>query len=375
MATISLLSLGLGGCKKEAANPAAEAPPATPQIVQTGEGNTVTVKAAERFPLVQASLRDVVSKLNVTGTVSPDISRELPVLSLANGRVVALHVRLGDTVRKGQLIMEVQSPDVATAFNGYLKAVNDQHLTAVVLERDKLLYDKGAIAQSQLEIAQNGDDDAKADLKAAEQQLRILGVDRRNPSDTVKVYAPTSGVVISQSTTAAGAAGISYTGANGSLIIADLSHVWVVCDVYENNLADVRLGEHADIRLNAYPDKVYSGTISDIGAVLDPTIRTAKVRIQVNNPNEMMRLGMFATATLMGAHAAPVVVVPAAAVLHLHDREFVFVPAGAGGTFRRVEIKSTTTPTGNSEQVQSGLMAGQSVVANALDLENTADQE
>jgi cobalt-zinc-cadmium efflux system membrane fusion protein len=369
------MMLGFAGCKKEAQDKAAEAPPATPQVIQSGVGDTVTVKALERFALTQSVLRQVVDKLNVTGAVSPDVSRELPVLSLANGRVVALLVRLGDTVKKGQLIMEVQSPDVSTAFNGYLKAVNDQHLTAVTLERDKLLYDKGAIAKSQLEIAQTGDDDAKADLKAAEQQLRILGVDKNNPSDTVKVYAPTSGVVISQNTTAAGAAGITYAGPAGSLLIADLSHVWVVCDVYENDLAQVHLGQHGDIRLNAYPDKVYSGVVSDIGAVLDPTIRTAKVRFQVQNPGDQMRLGMFATATISGSRAQSEVAVPADAVLHLHDREYVFVPTGTAGTFRRVEIKGGAMLPGNFEEVKSGLTAGQQVVANALDLQNTADNE
>jgi cobalt-zinc-cadmium efflux system membrane fusion protein len=362
-------------CKKESQDKAAEAPPATPQVVQSGIGETVTVKAPERFALTQAVSRPVVDKLNVTGTVSPDVSRELPVLSLANGRVIALHVRLGDTVKKGELIMEVQSPDVSTAFNGYLKAVNDEHLTAVVLERDKLLFDKGAIAKSQLDIAQNGEDDAKADLRATEQQLRILGVDKNNPSDTVKVYAPTSGIVISQSTTAGGAAGITYAGAGGSLLIADLTHIWVVCDVYENDLAQVHLGQHGDIRLNAYPDKAYTGVVSDIGAVLDPTIRTAKVRFQVQNPGEQMRLGMFATATILGSRAQNEIAVPANAVLHLHDREYVFVPTGAAGTFRRVEIKGGATLPGNLEEVKSGLSAGQEVVANALDLQNTADNE
>jgi cobalt-zinc-cadmium efflux system membrane fusion protein len=157
-------------------------------------------------------MRSVVGAINVTGTVSPDVSREIPVLSLANGRVVALHVGLGNTVHKGELVMEVQSPDVSTAFDAYLKAVNDERLTKVTLDRDTLLYNKGAISQGQLQAAQNADDDAKTDLTATEQQLRILGVDRNHPSENVRIYAPASGVIISQNVTAAGAAGITYAG-------------------------------------------------------------------------------------------------------------------------------------------------------------------
>jgi len=371
-----LILFGLSGCKSGGApNPAAEAPVAQPEVVNVGGNDMVHVERSERFALVSASSRPVVSTLDVTGSVSPDVSREIPVLSLANGRVVALHVGLGDTVHQGQLVMEVQSPDVTTAFDAYLKMVNDEHLTAVTLDRDKLLYDKGAIPQTQLQTAQDGEDDARADLIASEQQLKILGVDKNHPGDSVKIYAPASGVIISQNVAAAGAAGITYAGSTGSLTIADLSHIWVVCDVYENDLATVHLGQHADIHLNAFPGKLFSGTVSDIGAVLDPSIRTAKVRFQVQNPGNLLRLGMFATATLLGSHPSDEVALPATAVLQLHDRSYVFVPTGQAGSFRRVQIKIGKTLDANTVEVLSGVSAGQQVVENALDLQNTADQE
>jgi membrane fusion protein, heavy metal efflux system len=375
LATTGLIaSLCLAGCKKDTPNPASEAP-GSPQVVETAGSNTVAVKNPARFPLVSSVGEPVVGTLEVTGSVNPDVSREIPVLSLANGRVVALHVGLGDYVHKGQLVMEVQSPDVTTAFDAYLKAVNDEHLTLVTLDRDKLLYDKGAIPKSQLEAAQDGDDDARADLVAAQQQLKIFGVDKDHPGDTVKVYAPASGVIISQNVTNAAAAGITYTGSTGSLTIADLSHVWIVVDVYENDLKNVHLGQHADIRLNAYPGKTFPGTISDIGAQLDPSLRTAKVRIQVPNPNNELRLGMFATGTLKASKAEQETVVPSGAILQLHDRSYVFVPADNNGTFRRVQVQTGKTLDGNMVEIQSGLAIGQQVVANALSLQNTADQE
>ena len=372
-APLLLFALSITGCKHEAAPASAEAPPAA-QVEELGGSNLVHVDAAGRFSLIQASTQAIRSKLQVTGSVNPDVSREIPVLSLANGRVVALHVGLGDTVRKGQLVMEVQSPDVSTAFNGYLKAVNDEHLASVTLNRDNLLLDKGAIPKSQQEAAQDGEDNAKADLTAAEQQLKILGVDRNHPSENVRIYAPTSGVVTAQNVTAAGAAGITYAGAAGSLTIADLSHVWIICDVYENDLANVHMGQHADITLNAFPGKTFSGTISDIGAQLDPSLRTAKVRIQVENPQHLLRIGMFATATLEGARAEQRTVIPATAVLQLHDRSYVFQPAG-NGSFKRVLVKTGDTLPGNVLEITAGLQPGDQVVNNALDLENTVDQQ
>jgi cobalt-zinc-cadmium efflux system membrane fusion protein len=126
-----LLALTLSGCKHDAAPASAGAPPSSVQVEEIGGSNLVHADGTSRFSLVPTASREVRSTLQVTGSVNPDVSREIPVLSLANGRVIALHVGLGDYVHKGQLVMEVQSPDVSTAFNAYLKAVNDEHLPAV----------------------------------------------------------------------------------------------------------------------------------------------------------------------------------------------------------------------------------------------------
>jgi cobalt-zinc-cadmium efflux system membrane fusion protein len=364
------------GCRSgdEADRQAKETPPSTPAVVAVGEAARIHVDQPDQFPLVTAQARPLFSLLNVTGQVQPDVSREIPVLSLANGRVTALHVGLGDFVHKGQLVMEVQSPDVTTAFNAYLKAVADEQLANTTLTRDKLLFDKGAISKGQLEVAQDGETDGQADLRAAEEQLRILGVDKAHPGDTVKVYAPVTGTIVAQNTTASGAAGLNVAGVGGSLTIADLSHVWVVCDVYENDLSKVHLGEETEIRLNAYPNMVRKGTISDIGAILDPSIRTAKVRIQVPNPDHLMRIGMFATATFHSPKPTPSVVIPATAVLHLQDRDWVFVPSGTRGDFRRVPVVSGENQPDNTVAITNGLREGEQVVANALQLQETTEQ-
>jgi cobalt-zinc-cadmium efflux system membrane fusion protein len=362
----------LAGCSSKPGDPKSEAPP--PAVVQADtDVNLIQVSHPERFNVVAASNYEAVSTLQVTGTVNPDISRTIPVISIASGRVLEVHARIGDYVKKGQLLMDVQSTDVSGAFNLYLKAVNDERLAKVQLDRAKILNEKGAIPNSQLEVAQNAEDDAKAALTASEDQLRVLGVDKDHPAATVKVYAPASGFIIAQNVTNAGAAGITYAGSSNAFTIADLSHVWIICDVYENDLARVHLGQKADIRLTAYPDKVLTGVISDIGAVLDPQIRTAKVRIQMENPGTMMRVGMFATATIHSKTTEVHAQVPATAVLHLHDRDWVYTPVG-GNRFRRVPVQGGMMLPGNMQAILSGLSAGQQVISNALALQNTADQ-
>lgn len=371
-ATVLLFAFGCRS-KDSVGREAQEAPPSTPSVIPVGQPDLVHVDNPGLFSLTTVQPKLAFSTLSVTGQVQPDVSREVPVLSIANGRVTALHVGLGDTVRKGQLVMEVQSPDVTTAFNTYLKAVADEQLANTTFTRDKLLFDKGAIAKSQLEVAQNGETDALADLHGAEQELRILGVDKDHPGDTVKVYAPISGIVVAQNTTTAGAAGLNVAGVGGSLTIADLSHVWVICDVYENDLPQVHLGEQADIHLNAFPSIVHEGTISDIGAILDPSIRTAKVRIKVSNPDNLLRIGMFATATFHGSRPQTVMVVPSTAILHLHDRQFVYVPASGEGNFRRVTVQTGQTFPGDVVAV-SDLSEGQRVVVQALELQEATGQ-
>lgn len=362
----------LAGCNGKPSDPKSEAPPAASVQADT-DVSLVRVDHPDQFTLVAATSYAATSTIQVTGTVNPDVSRTIPVISIASGRVVEVYARIGDYVKKGQLLMDVQSTDVSGAFGAYLKAVADEHLAQVQLDRAKILNEKGAIPNSQVEIAQNAEDDAKAALSAAEEQLRVLGVDKNHPAATVKVNAPASGYIIAQNVTNAAAAGVTYAGSANAFTIADLSHVWIICDVYENDLPMVHLGQKADIRLTAYPDRVLTGVISDIGAVLDPQIRTAKVRIQVDNPDTMMRVGMFATATIHGKTLQTHAQVPATAVLHLHDRDWVYVPAG-DNKFRRVSVRGGDILPGNMQEIIFGIDVGQQVVSNALALQNTADQ-
>lgn len=363
------VALTLLSCKKQESGSSA---PSQTQVATTGDMALVHVDKPDQFPLVVASPFDAAAKLDVTGTVFPDIAREVPVISLASGRVVDIKARLGDSVKKGQLLLKVQSPDSTNAFDTYLKAVSDERMNNKAYVRAKVLYEHGAISQGTLEQAEDAETDSLADLKAAEEQIDTLGIDKNHPSPIVPVYSPISGVVVQQNVTQAAAAGVTYSGSATAFTVADLSVVWIVCDVYENDLSKISLGQAAQIKTNAYPDKMFTGRISDIGPILDPSIRTAKVRLEVANPG-VLKVGMFTTATFESQHKDHYAQVPAPSVLHLHDREWVFVPAG-DNKFRRVEVKAGQM-VGDNQVILSGIQSGQQVVSNVLQLEATLEAQ
>ena len=357
------------GCGSKS-DPQAEAPPPL-KVESVQDQNVFQVERPERFQLTQVIAHAATSQLKVTGTVTPDVSRNVPVISIASGRVLEIRARLGDAVKKGQLLMRVQSADISAAFSDHRKAMADEQLARTQLDRSKLLYDKGAISLSDLQVAQDTEDKAKVDVENTTERLRVLGGSVDHPAAVVEIRAPVSGVITDQQvTTAAGVAGL---GSPNPFTISDLSRVWILCDVYENDLANVRLGEKADIRLNAYPDKVLTGIIGNIGPILDPNIRTAKVRIEVSNPG-LMRAGMFVTATFHGKQKETHAAVPATAILHLHDRDWVYVPLN-DKQFRRVEVTGGDMLPESMQEVLSGILPGQKVVANALEFQNTVETQ
>jgi membrane fusion protein, heavy metal efflux system len=366
-----LASLALTACEKKF-DPASGAA-AAPQVEEVSNAGVVTVEHPNEFSVVAAGKVEAPHKLSVTGSVFPDINQEIPVISLASGRVVDIRVTLDQSVSKGQLMMKVESPDATNAFDTYLKAMNDEVLANKAYVRAKDLYSHGAISQGMLEQVQDTEDDAKADLDAANRQLNTLGIDKNHPSDIVSVYAPISGVIVAQNVTNAAAAGVTYSGSATAFTIANLSHVWVICDVYENDLPLVQLGQEAKISLNAYPGKELTGRVSDIGPVLDPTIRTAKVRIEVTNPG-VLRLGMFVTATLAGRTNEAHATVPADAILHLHDQDWVYEPAG-GKQFRRIAVQTGNMLPGGNQEILSGIAPGQQVVRSVLQLESVLEAQ
>jgi len=365
---LALASLS-AGCGASKGDPKAEAPPAA-KVEQEQDVNVVKVDHPEQFPLFTATEHTDTTQLAATGVVAPDVARTVPVISIATGRVVEIKARLGDTVKKGQLLLRVQSADIAAAFSDYRKAMADGKLASAQLERAKLLYEKGAFSLNDYQTAEDVENKAQVDVETTAEHLRVLGSPLDHPSGIVEVYAPVSGVITDQQVT--NAAGVAGLGSPNPFTISDLSYVWILCDVYENDLANVHVGETAEIRMNAYPDKVLRGEIANIGPILDPNLRTAKVRIEVANPGTM-KIGMFVTATFHSEKKETHAAVPADSILHLHDRDWVYVPAGVK-TFRRVEVMAGETLPNKMQEIVSGVRAGQQVVSNALVLQNTAEQ-
>jgi membrane fusion protein, heavy metal efflux system len=355
---------------KVQADTKAEAPPPV-QVEDETDSSLFKVDNPQQFPLVSAGERDTAPELRTTGAVNADVSRNIPVISLASGRIVEIDARLGDSVTKGQLLLKIQSQDIAQAFSDYRQAVADEELAKAQLDRAKILLDKGAIAKKDEEVAEDAEIKAKVTTETAVEHLRVLGADMNHPSSIIEIHAPVSGVITDQEVTAA--AGVKTLDNSPNLFtISDLSKVWIICDVYENDMSFVHLNEYADIHLNAYPNVVLKGRIQNIAPTMDPNIRTAKVRLEVENPG-LLRFGMFVTATFHGMQKEMHATVPATAVLHMHDRDWVYAPSG-NNQFRRIEVTGGDMLPGGLQEIASGIKPGQQVISNALVLQSTVEQ-
>ena len=327
--------------------------------------NLFETDQADLFKTVAVTTREMPTTLTANGSVTPDVNRTIHVTSLGGGRVVDLKVKLGDAVKKGQTLLVISSPDLASAFSDYQKAQADERVAKKALDRAQLLFDRGAVAEKDLQVTQGTEDKALVDVQTAEQRVRVLGGDPAHPTPLIDLRAPVSGTIVEQNV--AGFEGVKSIDNSPNLFtIADLSQVWVVCDVFENGLGDAHLGDSAEIRLNAFPGRVFRGTVADISRVLDPNTRTAKVRIVLGNGDGALRPGMFAVATFRSRRLRPSLVVPSTAVMRLHDKDWIFRKEGSN-RFRRVEVQATGATSDGMQEVRDGVKADDQVVLNALD--------
>jgi cobalt-zinc-cadmium efflux system membrane fusion protein len=357
-------SLGCSGGKAE--------PPPTKLVETNSDPDVFTMQNAGQFPLTTAQVRKVTDEVHVNGVVTPDVNLSVPVVSLGSGRVVEIKAKLGDSVTKGQVLLLINSPDFSSAFSDYQKFKADESLADKQLARSQLLYDKGAISLADLETAQEAHAKAKVDLETAITHVKVLGGDVNNPSPLLPLRAPISGTIVDQQTT--GGTGVrSLDNQTALFTIADLSRVWVLCDVYQDMLSRVHIGDIADISIDGYPHDEFPGKVTNISEVLDPSSRTAKVRIEIPNPNHLMRAGMYVTAMFRAHNLVDRVVVPASAVVHLHDKDWVFVPIG-DSRFRRVAVQLGPQEKDGSQQVISGLKAGDQIVSNGLQFASAAEE-
>jgi len=346
------------GCSNE--TPAAASKPPV-----TTDPNVFEADHPELFKTAKAELRPLATVVNANGTIAPEVTRTIHVTSLGAGRVVDLKVKLGDSVQKGQTLLVISSPDLAGAFADYQKARADEALSRKAQERAQMLYDRGAIAAKDIEVAQDAEDKAKIDLDTADHRVRILGADPNHPSPLIELKAPLTGTIVEQNV--AGNEGVKSLDNTPNLFtIANLSEVWAVCDVFENDLGGVHLGDSAELRLNAFPDRVFKGNVADISRVLDPTTRSAKIRIVLANADGALRPGMFAVATFRSRKLTDRVVVPSTAIMRLHDKDWVFRKEG-DKQFRKIEVTTDGLAPDGMQEVHQGVKPGDELVTNALE--------
>lgn len=319
----------------------------------------------ELFKTAKAETRELPSEITANGTINPDVNRTIHVTSLGAGRVTELKVKLGDAVQKGQTLLVISSPDLAAAMSDYQKAVADEVLSRKALDRAKLLYERGAIASKDMEVAQDAEDKAKVDVSTAEQHVRVLGADPAHPSALIELKAPVTGTIVEQNVS--GFEGVKSLDNTPNLFtIADLTVVWVVCDVFENDLGQVHVGDAAEIHLSAYSDRTLHGKVTDISRVLDPNTRTAKVRIVLENKDQMLRPGMFAVVKFRSHKLGERVVVPATAIIRLHDKDWIFRREG-DKSFRKVVVQADGLAPDGMQEIREGVKPGDEVVTNALE--------
>jgi membrane fusion protein, heavy metal efflux system len=357
-AVIALLVLAV------ACSDSSKAAPTKTEI--TREQGVFNVDHPELFKLTAVETRELATTLQANGAVMPDVNRTIHVTSQGSGRVVDLLVKLGDYVRKGQVLLSIYSTDLAGAFSDYQKALADERLTKKALDRAQLLLSHGAAAQKDMEQAEDAEEKAKVDVQNTEQHIRILGGDPAHPTSLIELRAPVAGTIVEQNIS--GFEGIKSLDSSPNLFtIADLSQVWVVCDVFENDLGQVHVGDRTEVRLNAFPDRVFHGKISDISRVLDPNTRSAKVRVVLANADGALRPAMYAVASFHSRKLHPTLVIPSTAVMRLQDRDWVFRKEGAQ-TFRQIEVHTIGNSQDGIHGVQNGpLEVGQQIVLNALE--------
>ena len=303
--------------------------------------------------------------LRLTGAVAYNAFHTTPVITQVGGPVAKILVVPGDRVKRGQPLLEVSSPDYSLLLASYLKARDVFRVTDKNYQRAQDLFAHHAIADRDLLQAESERIQAQADLSAAEQGMKILGIPKpedleKSPiSAQIPLLAPIGGEVVERLVSPGQ---VLQAGTTQAFTISDVSSVWVLANIYQGDLAYVKVGDRVNISTDSYPDK-FSGKISFISPALDPTTRTLQARIVVENPGGKLKKDMYCVATVTAGVIPNAIAVPDAAVLRDDENQpFVYVATSSNQFGRRqVEIGQSE----NSEtQILKGLSPGEKVVGN-----------
>jgi len=330
---------------------------ATPQLFTIPEDQMAHVQVVTVQP------QKLTRTLRLTGAVEYNAFKTTPVITQVGGPVSRILVVPGQHVREGEPMLEVSSPDYSQLLDTYLKARDTFRVADKNYDRAQDLYQHNAIAERDLLQAESDRNQAQADLNASEQAMKILGI--KNPDDLVKapssaqipVIAPIGGEVVERLVSPGQ---VMQAGQTQAFTISDMSTVWVLANVYQNDLAYVKVGDDVSVQTDAYPD-TFHGRISYISAALDPNTRTLQARIVVDNPGEKLKKDMYCTVTVTAGAIQKAIAVPDASVLRDDENQpFVYIESGENEFGRRsVEIGESQN---GQTQILQGLSAGDKVV-------------
>ena len=358
---IATTGCGRAGSGQSAAAEAAAAPAAT-----SGAADAFVLPAGARgITTAPARSTQLPDYLDITARIQADPTRVVRVYAPVSGRLLSVDVRPADYVQQGQVLATLASADLAQARASYRQAQADDQVKQRALERSRVLYENHVIALRDYEQAQADALSAAAALEGARARLDLLRADPDSASDQLSVRAPRSGVVIELGA-APGEFAKSLDNSNPLCVIADLSTVWAVGDVYERDVASFHVGDAAAVTATAYPGETRRGTITAIGSALDTTTRTLKVRVVLANPGLRLKPEMFATIRAVRTVRTSVVV-PEAAVLREGSSAFVYLQSVPGHFVRRGVTLGRDTDHHQLE-VLSGLIPGDTVVVDGAEL-------
>ena len=345
--------------------------PAAPPVPASGAVVvSLSREAVERAGIVVTPVNTGVTAaaLRIPGVVEPNAYGEVVVTPVASGRVTRVNVQLGAEVRRGQTLAQIYSSELADVQTRYLSAQADLEAAAQQLRRTERLVEIGAASRQELESVRADHTTRATAVQAARSQLVLLGMNAgaiktlSAPSEITaitNVPAPIDGVITERSANI----GLNVDPATKLFTVVDLSTVWVVGDLYERDFRRIQVGTAANITTAAYPDTVLRGKVSYIDPEVNPETRTARVRVEMRNPDRRLRLGMFADMEMNEADEVRVVLVPKDAVQTLGDRTVIYVvDANQQGQFVEREVTVGNT-SGENVEVLAGVKPGEVVVA------------
>jgi len=350
-----------------------EAPPEEPQGNRQAheEGRLeLTPEALETISLETAAveIRAIGGEIRTTAVIEPDKTRIAHVSPRIPGRVSSVNALLGDRVTKGEVLAELDSIELGQAKAEYLKAGADLEVARANFKREERLYGRQISSEKEYLDARGEFLRAEAALNASAETLRLLGLSdadvkeiswtgRRYQASIFPLTAPFDGTIIEQHTVL----GELITPENNAYTIVDLTHLWIQLDVYEKDLRHVGKNKTVDVAVDAYPGEKFTGEVTYLSDVLDESTRTARARVEIENPDGRLKPGMFASALISTpAEGGDALTVPASAVQQVRGKPAVFVREGEG-VFRAREI-TTGREAGGYVEVSSGVSQGDEVV-------------